>query len=199
MTVSQSTTPELDSWLGPRRQHPSTSSGDALSKLRPEDAEGQGGTYANRHEQAQRNRRAAVLIGLLWGVEYETAGAGIRATMIQAGRQVIIECGNSLETVEAVYREMDSDEIWRNPCKLCQSAYSIAGRMKAYYAVRQAKAAKASPDYLAGMTVDEWQAQAAENARIKAESMAQRKAAKEEWAEEEKARQAALLEMRATR
>ena len=164
-------TTELDNYIP--RKYPGN---DALSQLKPGESESVGALYSQHHASAQANRRIAHLIGDLWGVNYLAAGPGVQGTMRQAGRQVLIECGGEIDAAERLIEKMRADWQWAGPCKKCQSAYAIAGRVKAYRAVQLSQSE--SVDYLNGMTADEWAAEAAENARIKAAYMSQRKAAK---------------------
>jgi len=163
---------DLSKWLGPRREQ----DGQALDRLRQGETEAVGALYSAHHANAQANRRIAHLIGELWGVNYLAAGPGVQGTMRQAGRQVLIECGGEIDAAEGLIEKMKADPKWAGPCKKCQSAYAIAGRVKAYRAAQLSQSE--SVDYLNGMTADEWAAEAAENARLKAAYMAQRKAAK---------------------
>ena len=162
-------TTELDNYIP--RKYPGN---DALAQLGPGDTESAGALYSQHHASAQANRRIAHLIGELWEVNYLTAGPGVQGTMRQAGRQVLIECGGDIEAAEGLIEKMKADPKWAGPCKKCQSAYSIAGRIKAYRAVQLSQSE--SVDYLNGLTSEEWAEEAAENARLKAAYMAQRKA-----------------------
>ena len=195
MTI-QSTTPELDRWLGPRRQQ----AADAISRLTADDMTGPGGLFTENDLAVQRGevQEAARKLARLGGwLEYDELPKALRGMCEGAVRQVLIALNGDLAEFDEAYKALDkrkgNEAFTRTAFENCQSPYSVAKKIIAMWPKMRTKAA---PDYLAGMTVDQWQAQAAENARIKAESMAQRKAAKEEWAEEEKARQAALLEMR---
>src|SRR3972149_6707542 len=163
---------DLRKWLVRRRQQ----DGQALDRLRQGETESVGALYSAHHASAQANRQIAQMIGELWGVNYQAAGPGVQGTMRQAGRQVLIECGGNLEAVEGLIEKMKADPQWAGPCKKCQSAYAVAGRIKAYRAIQLSQSE--SVDYLNGMTADEWAAEAAGNGRIKAAYMAQRKAAK---------------------
>jgi len=163
---------DLSKWLGPRRKQ----DGKALDELRPGETESPGALYSQHHANAQANRRIAHLIGELWGVNYLAAGPGVQGTMRQAARQVLIECDGDIEAVEGLIEKMKSDPEWAGPCKKCQSAYSIAGRIKAYRAVQLSR--NEPVDYLEGRTIEEWDEERAENARIRAEWLAKRKAAK---------------------
>ena len=163
---------DLSKWLGPRREQ----DGQALDRLRQGETESVGALYSAHHASATANRQIAHLIGELWGVNYLAAGPGAQGTMRQAGRQVLIECGGDIEAVEGLIEKMKADPQWAGPCKKCQSAYAIAGRIKAYRAVQLSQSESKLVDYLNGMTAEEWAEEAAENARLKAAYMAQRKA-----------------------
>ena len=171
-------TTDLDNYGIPRK-YPGT---DGLAQLQPGDSEGVGALYSapvsdrRTDNRANDNRRIAHAIGELWGVQYLAAGEGVKATMRQAARQVIIECEGNLEAVEGLIEMMKADPKWAGPCKKCQSPYSVAGRIKAYRAKQLS--ASAPVDYLEGRTPEEWEEERAENARIRAEWLARKAATK---------------------
>lgn len=160
-------TTDLDNYIP--KKYPGN---DALSQLQPGDSEGVGALYSDHHSRAEANRRIAHLIGDLWGVQYLAAGEGVKSTMRQAARQVLIECDGDLAAVEGLIEAMKADPSWAAPCKKCQSAYSIAARIKAFRAVTLARSAPV--DYLEGRTLAEWEEERAENARIRTEWLARK-------------------------
>jgi hypothetical protein len=166
-------TTELDNYIP--RKYPGN---DALGQLKPGETESVGALYSAHHASATANRRIAALIGELWGVNYLAAGPGVQGTMRQAGRQVLLECEGDISAVEGLIEKMKADPKWAAPCKLCQSAYSIAGRIKAYRAVQLSLAEKTAAantmEGVMGMSYEEWEAEAAENARIRAEWLARK-------------------------
>lgn len=194
MTITLPTEPEypneqsaLSKWLGPKRKP----DGNALNQLTEQDASGIGGNYARNAQAAANNKRIAISIGELWGVQYSIAGEGVRATMRQVARQLIIECEGDVEAADSLIEAMRKDERWAAPTRLCQNVYSVVRRIGTYRAKRLAER---QADYTGGKTAAELEAERQEHEELRAERLRRITANREEAAREREAREQAARE-----